>query len=89
MACSKYILTNTASTIATFSYQRCDDALWQYQVELLPSEIKNIWLLDNTYSTAFQDSIVRVDLGSFPFPTPSVTPSMTPTVTPTPSSTPI
>lgn len=66
MACSKYILTNTASTIATFSYQRCDDAMWEYQVELNPSEQKNIWLLDNTYSSAFNNFILLEDEGVFP-----------------------
>lgn len=89
MACSKYILVNTGTTIVTFNYQRCDDALWEYQSELLPGETKQIWLLNNTYSTAFSSSVVLTNLGSFPFtsptPTPSVTASQTPTPTPTPS----
>jgi len=94
MACSKYILTNTGTTIVTFNYQRCDDALWEYQVELLPSETKSIWLLNNTYSTAFSQYIVLVNLGTFPFtsltPTPSITASatLTPTPTKTPTGTP-
>ena len=37
MACSKYILTNTGSTIVTFNYRRCDDGMWSYQVELEPN----------------------------------------------------
>ena len=89
MACSKYILTNTGSTIVTFNYQRCDDALWEYQVELLPGETKSIWLLNDTYSSAFSNSIILSNLGTFPFtsltPTPSITASATPTPTPTPS----
>ena len=89
MACSKYILVNTGTTIVTFNYQRCDDALWEYQTELLPGETKQIWLLNNTYSTAFSSSINLTNLGAFPFtsptPTPSVTASQTPTPTPTPS----
>jgi len=85
MACSKYNLTNTGSTIVTFNYQRCDDALWQYQVELLPSEIKNIWTIDNTYSTAFGQKIVLDNYGPFPFTTPTNTPNVT--STPTPSQT--
>lgn len=97
MACSKYNLTNTGSTTINFNYQRCDDTLWQYQVELLPGQTKNIWLVNGTYSSAqlFQQSIVLVDEGVFPplqiTPTPSVTPTATPTpsvtatVTPTPS----
>lgn len=87
MACSKYILTNTGTTIVTFNYQRCDDALWQYQVELLPTETKNIWLLDNTYSSAFSNKIVLTNLGSFPFTSPTPTPSITASPTPTPSTT--
>jgi hypothetical protein len=97
MACSKYTLTNTGSTTVNFNYQRCDDTLWQYQIELLPGQTKNIWLVNGTYSSAqlFQQSIVLIDNGVFPplqiTPTPSVTPTLTPTptvtstVTPTPS----
>jgi hypothetical protein len=97
MACSKYTLTNTGSTTVNFNYQRCDDTLWQYQIELLPNQTKNIWLVNGTYSSAqlFQQSIVLIDNGVFPplqiTPTPSVTPTLTPTptvtstVTPTPS----
>ena len=77
-----------------FSYQRCDDAMWEYQVELNPNQTKNIWLLNTTYSSAFSNSIVLVDLGVFPpvalspTPTISVTPSNTPTISVTPSNTP-
>ena len=95
MSCSKYILTNTGTTQINFNYRRCDDALWQYQVELNPNQTKNIWLMDNTYSIAplYDDSIVLVDEGVFPpvyptptaTPTPTVTPSNTATQTPTPS----
>jgi len=87
MACSKYILSNTGTTIVTFNYQRCDDALWQYQVELLPGEVKNIWLLNNTYSTGFPNKIVVTDLGNFPFTSPTPTPSITASPSPTPSTT--
>ena len=66
MACSKYILTNTGSTIANFSYQRCDDNMWQYQVELDQGQTKTIWLLNTTYLTAFSNSIFLSNLGAFP-----------------------
>jgi hypothetical protein len=60
-------------------------------VELLPNEVKNIWLLNNTYSSAFP-RIVVVDEGEFPSltvtSTPSITASATPTKTPTPTNTP-
>lgn len=83
MSCSKYNLTNTGSTITTFNYQRCEDALWVYQAELAPNETKNIWLLDDTYSTAFRQYIVIDNYGPFPFTTPTRTPNNTPTPTPT------
>jgi hypothetical protein len=91
MACSKYILTNTGSTIVNFSYRRCDDSLWDYQVELSPNQTKNIWVIDGTYTvaSAFKSSIVLVNLGGFPpisaSSTPTPTPTPTPTNTPTPS----
>jgi hypothetical protein len=99
MACSKYTLTNTGSTVVNFSYRRCDDSMWNYQVELLPSQVKNIWVINGTYTVApsFKGSISLVNNGPFPpisatntptpsnspTPTPSVTPSVTPTNTPT------
>jgi hypothetical protein len=91
MACSKYTLTNTGSTIINFNYRRCDDSMWEYQVELYPNQTKNIWLINNTYSIAqlYQSSVVLVNEGVFPpvypSPTPTLTPSVTPTNTPTPS----
>lgn len=91
MACSKYILTNTGSTIVTFNYRRCDDGMWVYQVELEPNQVKNIWLVDNTYSSA-NVTIVVDNEGAFPpagaTPTPTPTPTNTPTVTTTPTNTP-
>ena len=94
MACSKYTLTNTGSTIVNFSYRRCDDSMWDYQVELSPNQTKNIWVIDGTYTvaSAFKSVIVLVNEGEFPptsqtrTPTPTATP--TPTTTPTPSVTP-
>ena len=91
MACSKYTLTNTGSTIINFNYRRCDDSMWEYQVELNPNQTKNIWLINGTYSIAplYQSSLVLVNNGTFPpvypSPTPTMTPSVTPTNTPTPS----
>lgn len=68
MACSKYILTNTGSTSVNFNYQRCDDSLWQYQIELMPNETKTIWFQDTTFSIAdaFSTSVVIMDEGAFP-----------------------
>jgi hypothetical protein len=101
MACSKYTLTNTGSTIVNFNYRRCDDSLWEYQVELNPNQTKNIWVIDGTYtiSPVYTSSVSLINQGAFPpisetatpTPTPSITPSNTPTgtaaVTPTPTNT--
>ena len=68
MTCSKYGLTNTGTTAVNFNYQRCEDFLWEYQVNLNPNETKNIWLIDGTYNIAslFQPNVVLVNDGIFP-----------------------
>ena len=68
MACSKYTLTNIGSTIVNFSYRRCDDSIWDYQVELIPNQNKNIWVVDGTYTVAtpFKLSISLINDGEFP-----------------------
>jgi len=91
MDCSKYTLTNTGSTLVNFSYRRCDDSMWDYQVELSPNQTKNIWVIEGTYTVAplFKNDISFVDEGAFPplsatnTPTPSNTQTPTPTVTST------
>ena len=88
MACSKYTLTNTGTTAINFNYRRCDDSMWEYQVNLDPNQTKNIWLINNTYniSSLFSNSIVLVNDGAYPLtPTPTPTQTTTPTNTPTPS----
>jgi hypothetical protein len=88
MACSKYTLTNTGTTSVNFNYRRCDDSMWEYQVNLDPNQTKNIWLINGTYDAAqiFETSIVLVNNGVYPLtPTPTRTPTGTPTSTPTPS----
>ena len=84
MACRKYSLTNTGTTAVNFNYRRCDDSMWEYQVNLDPNQTKNIWLLNDTYSTPlfFNSQILLIDDGAFP-PIPNITPSATPTLTPT------
>jgi len=91
MACSKYTLTNTGSTIVNFNYRRCDDSMWDYQVELTPGQTKNIWLINGTFtiSPVYSSIISLVNQGAFPpiseTATPTPTPTTTPTTTPTPS----
>ena len=91
MACSKYTLTNSGTTAVNFNYRRCDDSMWEYQVNLDPNQTKNIWLIDETYDAAqiFESSIILVNNGVYPLtPTPTRTPTATPTNTPTPTVTP-
>jgi len=94
MACSKYTLTNTGSTIVNFNYRRCDDSMWEYQVELTPGQTKNIWLINGTFaiSPVYTNIISLVNQGPFPpigvTPTPTQTPSVTPSNTQTPTVTP-
>ena len=93
MACNKYTLTNTGTTAVNFNYRRCDDSMWQYQVNLEPNETKSIWLIDGTFDISeYFGSVVEItNDGGFPpnpTPTPSVTPTLTPTVTETPTNTP-
>ena len=99
MACSFCTLSNTGLTIAYFNYMKCEDSQWAYQVELNPSESKQIWLYNNTlhYSPSFYRQIYK-SCSQFPpvsasqtppvTPTPTVTPTNTATNTPTPSVTP-
>jgi len=84
MACSKYTLTNTGTTAINFNYRRCDDAMWEYQVNLDPNQTKNIWLINNTFniSPVFSHNLQLVNDGTYP-----LTPTPTPTNTPTPSTT--
>ena len=79
MACTKYTIFNTGNTVINFSYRKCDDSMWEYQVELLPGETKNIWFIDNTFiiPQSFAQFVVIDNQGSFPpiGPTPTPTPT--------------
>jgi len=89
MACSKYTLTNTGTTAVNFNYRRCDDSMWEYQVDLQPNQTKNIWLINNTYSIApsFSSNVVLINDGAYPTVLPTHTPTGTPASTPTPTTT--
>jgi hypothetical protein len=51
MACNKKTITNTGSTKVYFSYQACNDFIWNYDVPLNPGETKTIFYLNNTFSS--------------------------------------
>lgn len=65
MDCKEYNVLNTGTTIATFSYRRCDDFMWVYQAELEPNHIKNVWVFDNTFTTSFWKYFL-IEEGPFP-----------------------
>jgi len=96
MACTKYTLTNTGTTSVNFSYRRCDDAMWEYQVQLDPNQTKNIWAINGTYTIAdyFKTELGTIVESVFPpqglnvTPTPTATITVTPTTTPTNTNTP-
>lgn len=73
-----------------FNYRRCDDSLWEYQVELNQNQTKNIWLINGTYSIApvYANSVLLVNQGVFPPIGQTATPTPTPTQTPTQTNTP-
>lgn len=74
MACSKYKLINPSGSNVYFNYKKCSDVSYQNQTLLSPGQEKNIWLIDDTYVNAFNNSNVEViDEGIWP-PAPT-TPS--------------
>jgi len=73
--CYKYTLVNTGTTIQYFNYQKCDGQ-WVYQFPIEPQQRKNIWLVDNTYTSAIPNSsaaITSVRAQILPTPTPTPT----------------
>jgi hypothetical protein len=82
MACKKYTLTNNTSQGLTFSYQECSNNMWEYDILLVPGQIRNIWLVNGTFQASLESQFTIVE-EVFPPITP--TPSNTPTNTPTPS----
>lgn len=59
MECYKYTISNLGSEVASFNYQKCSNSQWEYNVELLPNESKNIWALDGSFniSNFFESSV--------------------------------
>lgn len=91
MACVKGVLTNTTNKIIVINYQECENLVWEYGVEIQPSESINVWSIDGTIYGAnlnqlTQSFSVFPPVAVSPTPTPSQTasPTPTPTVTNTP-----
>ena len=70
MGCRKYTLQNTGTTIVSFNYLRCEDAIWQYNLELFPGQVRNIWLYDYTFSITNFDAPQITFLENTIFPPP-------------------
>jgi hypothetical protein len=66
MNCKKYTITNTGNKKAYFNYRKCDDSQFLYQVPLEISQTKNIFLIEDTFSTKFNDIIEITDDEVFP-----------------------
>lgn len=93
MACRKYTISNNGSFTQTYTYQECNNLMWNYDFTIEPGQIRTIWLINGTYTAPATSTLSVVDDGVFPpanSPTPSPTPSITPTITPSisPSPTP-
>jgi len=69
MACSSYRITNSSnSEFVYYNYQRCDNSLFEYQVEVPPGETNTFWAIDGTVkSSPFYDNVVDIrNYGQFP-----------------------
>jgi hypothetical protein len=95
MACRKYTLTNNSPFTQTYTYQECNNLMWNYDFTIEAGQTRTIWLINGTYAAPLTSVLSVSDDGAFPppnSPTPSVTSSITPTptssITPTPSVTP-
>lgn len=93
MACRKYTISNNGSFTQTYTYQECNNLMWNYDFTIEPGQIRTIWLINGTYTAPATSTLSVVDDGIFPpanSPTPSPTPSITPTISPSisPSPTP-
>jgi hypothetical protein len=84
MACRKYTLTNNTATTQVYSYQECNNLMWNYDFVVEASQIKNVWAIDGTFTVPQTSMLSVVDDGIFP-PASTPTPSVTSSVTPTPS----
>ena len=91
MACRKYTLTNNSPFTQTYTYQECNNLMWNYDFTIEAGQTRTIWLINGTYAAPLTSVLSVSDDGVFPpanSPTPSVTSSITPTPTPTSSITP-
>jgi hypothetical protein len=81
--CCKYIIKNIGTSVATFNFQKCDDAIWYYQEEILPNETKEIWCYKSSFSSSFNTvKVLSIDCDLIP-PTRGPLPTPTPTPLPT------
>ena len=95
MSCLKYTIINTGTTSGFISYQKCrrfdDQKEWIYLLETLPNQERNIWAVNNTFTSTSNIGVIESSV--FPITpsntrTPTQTPSQTPSNTTTPTQTP-
>jgi len=72
MSGEKYIIRNDNTTNAFFNYQRYDNQLWQYQIQLSPGQTRTIWAVKDTFIPTFGNLKITI-LDSYPFPTSTPT----------------
>jgi hypothetical protein len=61
MNCKKYKLTNNENTLQYFSYQKCNDTIWNNQIKLLPGQTKTVKIIEGTFSSTGKISIEKED----------------------------
>jgi hypothetical protein len=87
MNCKKTTLSNVGDKLSNFSYRDCADNKWRYQVNILPGEVRNVYMYNGSLYIPefFQDDIVFDKVVFPPTPSNTRTPTATPTNTPTSS----
>ena len=82
MNCRKITLKNNTSNVQVYRYQECSDLIIINESEIRPNQIKTIWPITGTFSSAAIDSLTIIEDVVFP-----LTPVPTRTTTPTPTQT--
>jgi len=59
MNCKKYKLTNNENTPQYFSYQKCNDAIWNNHVKLTPGQTKTVKIIDGSFSCSGRINIEK------------------------------
>ena len=74
MACRKYTLTNNSSFTQTYTYQECNNLMWNYDFTIEAGQTRTIWATEGTLSYDLTKTCIRV-LSKTVYPSTSTTPS--------------